>query len=236
MERSILELTKDKRIQLISLCRGNHVKSLEVFGSIANNSYDSNSDIDLLVSFDESCKAGYFKFYLLLQKGLENLFGRKVDLVDYEDVKSNIRFLMMIDKDLIVLYGKRSFELIESNEIPSILNWRTKDNLGKVADYLQELGQFIELLDSETTKSTIMELALLRASDKNIELIVSTAKYLEELNPRNKLRNIDYFKGYLMAPSYQKSGGGRLFWSLMKDNLKALVQEIHEHQLLLGNE
>jgi len=54
-----------------------HVKSLELFGSVARGSAGEDSDIDLLVEFDRP--VGLFHF-IRLQEHLEALLGRKVDL------------------------------------------------------------------------------------------------------------------------------------------------------------
>jgi len=54
------------------------VKSLAVFGSVARGEATDNSDIDILVEFNQPI--GLFEF-IRLKYYLENLIGSKVDLV-----------------------------------------------------------------------------------------------------------------------------------------------------------
>jgi|WetSurMetagenome_2_1015567.scaffolds.fasta_scaffold156935_3 uncharacterized protein len=53
------------------------VRRLALFGSVARNQARRNSDLDLLVDFDEAT----FKRYMGLKSYLETLFDRKVDLL-----------------------------------------------------------------------------------------------------------------------------------------------------------
>ena len=71
------------------------VKSLALFGSAARNKMQKGSDIDVLVQFDKSTWANYIglKFYL------QDLLGRKVDLVTPKAIKPAT--LPSIEKDLL---------------------------------------------------------------------------------------------------------------------------------------
>ena len=64
------------------------VKSLALFGSVARNEANENSDIDVLVEF--SAPVGLFEF-LSLQEYLKDLLGRKVDLVTPAALKPQLR-------------------------------------------------------------------------------------------------------------------------------------------------
>jgi uncharacterized protein len=64
------------------------VKSLRLFGSVARGEGSSDSDIDLLVDFDQS--PSLFEF-LELRSHLEDLLGRKVDLVTENGLKQRVR-------------------------------------------------------------------------------------------------------------------------------------------------
>ncbi|MEW6110489.1 MAG: nucleotidyltransferase family protein [Thermodesulfobacteriota bacterium] len=63
------------------------VRRLGIFGSYARNEETKASDIDFLVVFDDDSFDAYFdlKFFL------EDLFGRKVDLVTEDTIKPRIR-------------------------------------------------------------------------------------------------------------------------------------------------
>lgn len=68
---------------LAALCRRFHVRRLDLFGSAVTSRFDSaRSDLDFLVSFEEPLPAGtYADAYFGLRAGLEDLFGRTIDLV-----------------------------------------------------------------------------------------------------------------------------------------------------------
>ncbi len=71
------------------------VKSLALFGSAARNRLRKNSDVDVLVQFDQPTWANYIglKFFL------EDLLGRKVDLVTMKGLKIAVR--PSVEKDLL---------------------------------------------------------------------------------------------------------------------------------------
>jgi predicted nucleotidyltransferase len=64
------------------------VKSIALFGSVARREDKSESDIDLLVEFDRP--VGLLTF-LRLQHRLEDLLGRRVDLVTPAPLKRQLR-------------------------------------------------------------------------------------------------------------------------------------------------
>ena len=64
------------------------VKSLLLFGSVARDEADAESDVDLLVEFEQTI--GLFTF-VRLQRYLENILGCKVDLGTPDSLKSHLR-------------------------------------------------------------------------------------------------------------------------------------------------
>lgn len=69
------------------------VEELGVFGSYARNEQTENSDIDVLVSFDQTATVGLLKF-CGLQIFLSKIFNKKIDLVSKRGIhpalKNNI--------------------------------------------------------------------------------------------------------------------------------------------------
>ena len=63
------------------------VRKIGVFGSYVKDSANSNSDIDILVEFEEKT----FDNYMDLKFFLEDLFGKKVDLVISDAIKKRIQ-------------------------------------------------------------------------------------------------------------------------------------------------
>ncbi len=76
-------LLENNLSQVIALCRKYGVKCMEAFGSLARGDFNSaSSDVDLLVLFENAPARDKVDQFFGLLKELENLFGRKVDLVD----------------------------------------------------------------------------------------------------------------------------------------------------------
>lgn len=69
------------------LYRDYFVKEIGLFGSFSDDSYSEDSDIDLLVEFEKPIGWKYFS----LEIYLENIFGRKIDLVTKNALKEQIK-------------------------------------------------------------------------------------------------------------------------------------------------
>jgi len=74
----IAESLTAKRHEIIAVARQHRASNLRVFGSVARDEAEPNSDIDLLVDFDP--EASLLDHIALLQD-LEALLGRRVDIV-----------------------------------------------------------------------------------------------------------------------------------------------------------
>lgn len=76
-------LIANKQSQISKVCRRFHVRRLEVFGSAARgDDFDaSRSDVDFLVEFDFNAPISLFDAYFGLQRALEALLDREVDLI-----------------------------------------------------------------------------------------------------------------------------------------------------------
>ncbi|WFN35281.1 nucleotidyltransferase family protein [Methanogenium sp. S4BF] len=65
------------------------VRRIGLFGSFVRDEAREDSDIDILVEFDEGRRS--FDSYMDLKFFLEDLFRRKVDLVDRDAIKTGLR-------------------------------------------------------------------------------------------------------------------------------------------------
>jgi predicted nucleotidyltransferase len=85
-------MTRDEVLRRLGEARadlaGLGVRSLDVFGSVARGESGPESDVDLLVSFD--FPVGLFHFFRV-QRRLEEILGRRVDLVMRDAVKPQLR-------------------------------------------------------------------------------------------------------------------------------------------------
>lgn len=96
---------KEYHEKIAELCQRYRVKRLELFGSGARPDFDeSKSDIDFLVEFENLGWKGSSTQYFGFLHALEDLLGRKVDLVE-RDVVRNPYFLQIADQNRELLYA-----------------------------------------------------------------------------------------------------------------------------------
>ncbi|MEJ2705593.1 MAG: nucleotidyltransferase family protein [Sedimentisphaerales bacterium] len=81
---------KMPRDKLIEFCRENHIKRLSLFGSALHGQLGPDSDIDLLVEFEEGHTPGLFSI-VRMEMELTEVLGRKVDLRTPEDLSRYFR-------------------------------------------------------------------------------------------------------------------------------------------------
>jgi len=71
------------------------VKRIGIFGSFARGEEREDSDLDVLVVFEDGQKT--FENYMDLKFHLEDLFGREVDLVTEKALKPQLKDIIMKD-------------------------------------------------------------------------------------------------------------------------------------------
>ena len=90
--------------EIQKLCLENKVKSLYVFGSVLNEGFNSQSDIDLVVDFNNIEIAEYADNYYNLKFGLQKIFHRQIDLLEQKAIK-NPYFLQQLNLQKKLVYG-----------------------------------------------------------------------------------------------------------------------------------
>jgi len=81
------KIPKDK---LIGFCKKNHIRKLSIFGSAIRGELQPDSDIDLLVEFEQGHTPGLFSI-IKMEMELAEMLGRKVDLRTPEDLSQYFR-------------------------------------------------------------------------------------------------------------------------------------------------
>ena len=76
--------------ELTNFCRRYQVRELALFGSMLGPEFDSDSDVDLLVSFEPAARITFLTL-ARMQRELEAIMGRPVDLVPRDGLKPIIR-------------------------------------------------------------------------------------------------------------------------------------------------
>jgi predicted nucleotidyltransferase len=101
----MIALIEQRRPEVAVLCSRFCVQSLEVFGSAADGTFDpGHSDIDFLVEFSQDDAGSLFHRYFGLQEALEQLFGRKIDLVSASSL-SNPYFIAAVNQSRQPVYA-----------------------------------------------------------------------------------------------------------------------------------
>ena len=74
--------------QITSIARYHKIKKAGVFGSLANGTFNDESDIDILVELDDELSLLDF---VRIELDLEDSLRKKVDLVEYKSIKPRLR-------------------------------------------------------------------------------------------------------------------------------------------------
>lgn len=98
---NLIESNIDK---LVDLCKKHKVAKLFAFGSIITDRFNKDSDIDLVVDFEEVDLDDYADNYFDLKFSLEALFKREVDLLEEKAIK-NPFFRKSVDAKKKLIYG-----------------------------------------------------------------------------------------------------------------------------------
>jgi len=76
--------------ELISFCKANKIKKLSLFGSYLKNTASKDSDVDLLVEFEEDTEYGLIDISRI-ERELSGIIGKKVDLRTPEELSRYFR-------------------------------------------------------------------------------------------------------------------------------------------------
>ena len=85
---NISELLQNKREEILQLADRHGAYNIRIFGSVARGEADGDSDIDFLVDLGHNLSPW---FPVRLIRDLEQLLGRKVDVVTEKGLKERIR-------------------------------------------------------------------------------------------------------------------------------------------------
>lgn len=83
-----IALPKDR---LDEFCRRNHIAKLSLFGSVLREDFKPDSDVDVLVEFEEGHTPGFLGLARMEEELSEMLGGRKVDLRTPQDLSRYFR-------------------------------------------------------------------------------------------------------------------------------------------------
>lgn len=99
-----MNLLVKKKTAINELCEKFHVERLYLFGSAAKGTLKDESDVDFLVKFKSFDLYFYFDNYMDFQNQLQELFQRKIDLVEEQSLRNPI-LIKSINKNKKLIYG-----------------------------------------------------------------------------------------------------------------------------------
>jgi predicted nucleotidyltransferase len=100
---TIMNVIDMHMVGIKELCLKHKVKNLFAFGSVIKDTFNKDSDVDLVVDFENLDMYEYANNYFSLKEQLENLFGRPVDLLEEKGIR-NPMFRSQINKDKKLIY------------------------------------------------------------------------------------------------------------------------------------
>jgi len=89
---------------ITELCKTHKVKSLYAFGSVLTEKFHKESDVDLIVDFENLPVEDYIDNYFDLKFSLEDIFKRPVDLLEEKAIK-NPYFKQNVNQQKQLVYG-----------------------------------------------------------------------------------------------------------------------------------
>jgi uncharacterized protein len=105
----VAEIVKNNLGSIKDACKKYKVTSLYLFGSATTNDFTPQSDLDFLVEYAKDAEGlpeypfDYFDFLFLL----ENITGKKIDLVVKEAVRNSF-FKKAIEDQKVLIYEQRN--------------------------------------------------------------------------------------------------------------------------------
>jgi predicted nucleotidyltransferase len=93
------------RNSLPPICQKHHVKTLWAFGSVLTDKFSPDSDVDLIVDFDDWMSGNITATFFDLKDSLEQLFDRPVDLMGYQPIRNPV-LRRSVENTKQLIYGR----------------------------------------------------------------------------------------------------------------------------------
>ncbi len=98
----LLDQYKDR---ILKLCVQHKVKTLYAFGSVLTERFNKDSDVDLIVDFENMAIEHYADNYFDLKFSLQDILHRPIDLLE-EKALNNPYFKQAISQQRLLVYGR----------------------------------------------------------------------------------------------------------------------------------
>jgi len=84
---------------LVDFCKRNHIQWLAIFGSALRDDFGPESDVDVLVEFEEGKTPGYR--FITMQDELSGLLNRRVDLLTRKSLNRWIKARVLSEAQVL---------------------------------------------------------------------------------------------------------------------------------------
>ncbi len=84
-----IKVSKDS---IAAFCRRNHIRSFAFFGSVLRDDFGPDSDLDILVEFEQGQEPDLMGL-VTIESELAEIFGHKVDLVERRSVERSENYI-----------------------------------------------------------------------------------------------------------------------------------------------
>lgn len=84
-----IDLPKDK---IVDFCSKWHIREFSLFGSVLQETFRPESDIDVIVEFDSGITHSLFDMITMTDE-LKDIFGRNVDLINRKDIERSRNYI-----------------------------------------------------------------------------------------------------------------------------------------------
>ena len=97
-----LVINKEK---IADLCKRHNIRRLAIFGSALRDDFGAESDVDVLVDFEQGHVPGFFRLFDMEEELSNLLGGRKVDMRTPEDLSRYFRAEVVAEAEVQYVQG-----------------------------------------------------------------------------------------------------------------------------------
>ena len=89
MGQKHIDIPQDK---IADFCNKWRIRKLSLFGSVLQESFRQDSDIDVMIDFDSGATHSLFDMIAMTDE-LKDIFGRDVDLINRQDIERSRNYI-----------------------------------------------------------------------------------------------------------------------------------------------
>jgi uncharacterized protein with HEPN domain/predicted nucleotidyltransferase len=213
------KVVQQKLPDLIRICESCGIRRLELFGSAARDDFQpASSDLDFAVTFEKSARPGGFELYLEVLREFEDLFGRKVDLLEAEAI-TNPFLLDAIAQDRLVLCEARN---------GNVMAKQPETYLHDAATALAAIERYIE---GKNLEHYLRDDLLQAAVERRFEIAAEALNQLSKTHPSlvGRICNLPAVIAFrnVLAHEYGVVNN-RTVWELAQKRAPALRKELEK--------